>query len=191
MRIHYAPLSRKAWNDYAKCRTAYAKGEKSHARLVVDKMIDVLENGSRTNLALTFMPYFSAIINKENGNKDITDEVIEKILSRAKNCAKEMAEEEIWMRSNCETFNGIEVKWEDFRPYDEDYNSFDRNSQKVVMPWRFTPEEENEFRERFSIEFHDPYCDGRDCTGAPFTGWMKFLKCKDRTIILHNILYDL
>ena len=61
---------------------------------------------------------------------------------------------------------------------------------KTVLPWKLSDEEERDFREQFWIEFHDPYCDGRDCTGAPFTGYMSFMRCTDRTVILHCIEYD-
>ena len=87
-------------------------------------------------------------------------------------------------------YEGKPIIWKAFRPMDENYNSFDCRTEITTIMHRFTEEDEREFRECFWIHFHDPYGDGRDCTGAPLTGWMKFLRCKDRTIIIHHINYD-
>lgn len=87
-------------------------------------------------------------------------------------------------------WKGEPVLWKAFRPYDEDYNSYDCRTEIVTIMHRMTVREKRDFEREFWIHFHDPYCDGRDCTGAPFTGWMKFLRCKDRTIIIHHINYD-
>ena len=87
-------------------------------------------------------------------------------------------------------YEGKPIIWKAFRPMDEDYNSFDCRTEICTIMHRFTEEDEREFREYFWIHFHDPYGDGRDCTGAPFTGWMKFLRCKDRTVIIHHVNYD-
>lgn len=87
-------------------------------------------------------------------------------------------------------YEGKPIIWKAFRPYDEDYNNYDCLTEITTIMHRFTAEDERKFREYFWIHFHDPYRDGRDCTGAPFTGWMKFLRCKDRTIIIHKVNYD-
>lgn len=88
-------------------------------------------------------------------------------------------------------FAGEEVIWTNFRSHDESYNSYDHYTKRTVINHHMTDKEENEFREKFWIHFQDPYCDGRDCTGAPFTSYMKFLRCKDRTVILHRVNLDL
>ena len=88
-------------------------------------------------------------------------------------------------------YEGNPIIWKPFRPNDEAYNSYDCRTEITTIMHRMSAEDEKEFREAFWIHYVDPYCDGRDCTGAPFTGWMKFLRCKDRTIIIHKIEYDL
>lgn len=87
-------------------------------------------------------------------------------------------------------YKGKPIIWKAFRPYDEQYNSYDCRTEITTIMHRMDEEDEREFREYFWIHFVDPYCDGRDCTGAPFTGWIKFLRCKDRTVIIHHINYD-
>lgn len=87
-------------------------------------------------------------------------------------------------------YEGKPIIWKAFRPMDEAYNSYDCRTEITTVMHRMDEADEREFREYFWIHFHDPYGDGRDCTGAPFTGWMKFLRCKDRTIIIHKINYD-
>ena len=91
---------------------------------------------------------------------------------------------------NNDYFDNQPIIWKPFRWADENYNSYDCRTEITTIMHRFTEEDEREFREYFWITYHDPYCDGRDCTGAPFTGWMKFLRCKDRTVIIHHINYD-
>ena len=88
-------------------------------------------------------------------------------------------------------YEGKPIIWKAFRPYDENYNSYDCRTEITTIMHRMDDEDEREFKEYFWVHFHDPYCDGRDCTGAPFTGWMKFLRCKDRTVIIHHVNYDL
>ena len=93
---------------------------------------------------------------------------------------------------NMDIFGGyIEIKWTPFRPYDEEWNAYDFRTEKCILPVRLTDDEINAFREHYWITFHDPYCDGRDCTGAPFTGYMRFYRCADRTVVIHRIDYDL
>ena len=87
-------------------------------------------------------------------------------------------------------YEGKPIIWKVFRPMDEDYNSFDCRTEICTIMHRFTEEDERKFREIFWVHFHDPYGDGRDCTGAPLTVWMQFLRCKDRTVIIHHIGYD-
>ena len=88
-------------------------------------------------------------------------------------------------------WKGEPVKWEYFRPYDENYNSYDCRTEIVTIMHRMTVREKRDFEREFWVHFRDPYGDARDCTGAPFTGWMKFLRCKDRTVIIHHVNYDL
>ncbi len=89
-----------------------------------------------------------------------------------------------------ERWKGEPVIWKAFRPYDENYNSYDYKTEIVTIMHRMSVREKRDFENQFRIYFRDPYCDGRDCTGAPFTGWMKFLRCKDRTVIIHHVNYD-
>ena len=87
-------------------------------------------------------------------------------------------------------FDNQPIIWKPFRIADEDYNSYDCRTEITTIMSRLSEEDEREFREYFWVHYRDPYGDGRDCTGAPFTGWMKFLRCKDRTIIIHKVNYD-
>ena len=91
---------------------------------------------------------------------------------------------------NFDRWKGEPVLWRAFRPYDEDYNFYDCRTEIVTIMHRMSVREMRDFENQFRIYFRDPYGDGRDCTGAPFTGWMKFLRCKDRTIIIHKVNYD-
>ena len=88
-------------------------------------------------------------------------------------------------------FQGKIYSWSDFRTMDLDYNSYDHYTKLVILPWKLSKADEEQFREENVIHFVDPYCDGRDCTGAPFTGYMKFLRCSDRTWIIHHVDLDL
>ena len=184
MKKHYKPLSRSEWLSYAKARELYKAGRISHAELAMKKADTVLEDGSLTNDAMAFGPYFFALTCKKNGIKEFTDEVIGETLAKCKKAAEKNG------RWRCST-RPTGVEWELFRPHDERYNSYDGITKRMVVPYRMTEEEEKEFEEEHWIHFHDPYCDGRDCTGAPFTSWMKFMRCSDRTIVLHCISYDL
>ena len=189
---HYRKdLERRLWNDVALLRKAYNKHEISHAEYVFKRSI-VLEEGSETNLSATFSPYFIGLMFNATGEKYVSGEYLSGILEKAKERAKEKLENwERWHRYDADMFRGKEVVWERFRPYDEDYNAYDHECFKTVLPWKFSEEDEEAFREEYTVIFHDPYGDGRDCTGAPFTGWMKFLRCKDRTFIYHCIEKDL
>lgn len=91
---------------------------------------------------------------------------------------------------NYDKWKGEPVIWKPFRPYDDNYNDYDCKTEIVTVMHRMTVREKRDFEREFWINFHDPYCDGRDCTNAPFTSYMKFLRCKDRTIIIHRICYD-
>ena len=91
---------------------------------------------------------------------------------------------------NYDYYENEPIVWKPFRVADEQYNSFDCATEITTIMHRFTEDDEREFREYFWIHFHDPYGDGRDCTGAPFTQYMQFLRCKDRTVIIHHIGYD-
>lgn len=173
---HYASLSKKAWTNYATKRNQYKNGLISHAELVLSRN-SLLEEGSMTTEQYTYSPYFMALALK----KDNANEILQKIKSSKK---------PVRYKSTPDRFRNHDVIWNYYRPYDENYNSYDQKTMKTVLPWKLSDEEEKDFREQFWIEFHDPYCDGRDCTGAPFTGYIKFMRCTDRTVILHCIDYD-
>ncbi len=187
MKHYRSMMSRKRWNLVAECRKAYLSREISHPEYVLQKATMVLESGSRTNLFETFRPYLTALVLKKNNPGFFPEEKIQLMLEDAKKQAKRLQEESY---QQDDLFCGKSVIWESFRPCDEDYNSYDDITNKCVLPWKLSKDEEREFRDAFWVEFHDPYCDGRDCTGAPFTSWMRFLRCTDRTIVLHKISYD-
>jgi hypothetical protein len=189
MTTHYkTPLNRKEWSRYAELRDRYKAKEISHAEFIFMRGI-VLETGSLTNLESTYSGYFLGLMEKKRGNERFTDDAINSILQKAK-ATHRKNEHYLYEEDAGELFRKYPVKWQNYRAYDESYNCYDCQTLKTVLPWKLTKEEEVEFREQFSVEYYDPYCDGRDCTGAPFTSWMRFLRCSDRTVILHRINYD-
>ena len=95
-----------------------------------------------------------------------------------------------YARENKESVCLSDIEWTLFRPYSEEWCNYDSVTKKCTLPYRLTDDEKREFEESYWIHFHDPYCDGRDCTGAPFTSWMRFFRCSDRTIVLHRINFD-
>ena len=135
--------------------------------------------------ALTFMPYFVALEAKKEGNPKITDEIIAERLAKAKTLIKS-----VYQKASDYWYDDAGLDFKIYRGYDENFNSYDCRTFKAVIDHKITKEEEQELEDELWVHFRDPYCDGRDCTGAPFTSWIKFLRCSDRTIVLHRIDFD-
>lgn len=166
----------------------YAKAKRDKDPLV-SKMAALSLTGyrpqTRLENALTFMPYFVALEGAREGNEKCTKELIAKRLEIAKKSIRKPDNHEFVY-----PYNDGGLKWEIYRPYDESFCSYDCVTYKAVVDHKLTKEEEDELREEIYVHFYDPYCDGRDCTGAPFTGYIQVLRCSDRTIILHEVNFD-
>lgn len=169
--------SRKAWQTYAAIRNELGKESREAKRM--------------KRLLKKDIPSWNEVFD------DISSLPREKrkmALVKAKASSKsiyEKAKKYNFFLPEPEKFCGETVVWEPFRPYDEDYNSYDVRTERTIIRHKMTKEEAHNFEDQFWIHFVDPYCDGRDCTGAPFTAWFQFLRCEDRTIILHRINFDL
>ncbi|MBQ7430236.1 hypothetical protein [Butyrivibrio sp.] len=167
---------------------AYAQAKRDKDPLV-SKMAALTLTGygpyQRLENALTFMPYFVALEGARDGNKKCTKELIAERLEKAKKNIRKSEDHKFIY-----PYEDGGLKWEMYRPYDENYCSYDNITYKAIVDHKLTQEEEKELREALYVEFHDPYCDGRDCTGAPFTGYLQFLRCSDRTIVLHHVNFD-
>ncbi len=140
----------------------------------------------RLENALTFLPYFVALQEKMEGNPKATDEMIAERLNKAKKQLRPVPviNHHVYPYENA----GLDFKM--YRPYDPDDNGYDCVTYKAVIDHRITDQEKRELEDELWIHFYDPYCDGRDCTGAPFTSWIRFFCCTDRTIVIHRISYD-
>ncbi|ADL35969.1 hypothetical protein bpr_II029 (plasmid) [Butyrivibrio proteoclasticus B316] len=166
----------------------YAK-EKRNKNSLESKMAALCLNrwqGRRSlENAIAFMPYFVGLEAKKEGNSKITDEIIAERLAKAKKMV-----EPAYEAPSPYPYDNAGLKFELFRPNDDYTNSYDGCTWKAVIDHRITEDEQNEYDEELRIHFRDPYCDGRDCTGAPFTTWLRFFKCEDRTVVFHRICYD-
>lgn len=70
------------------------------------------------------------------------------------------------------------------------HGDWDSRWGKVVIPFEMTKEEEEEFRENNTVRWHNPYDDGRDCTGVWFTNYISFFRVNGKTIIYHFMSCD-
>lgn len=137
----------------------------------------------RVEGAYTFLPYWLSRELYSEGK--ITAEAVQEALAKAKKAYRPDRK----VRDPY-PYENAGLKFDFFRPYDDRFNDYDCRTYKAVLDHKVTEEEEKELREHLTVEFCDPYCDGRDCTGAPFTRWLEFYKCEDRTIVLHKIVFD-
>lgn len=133
-----------------------------------------------------FLPYWIKLEMKQAGY-EITTEELQSSLRKAK---QTYASYPTRKTDFSYPYNDAGLSWSLYRPHDQQFNDFDCVTFKAIIDHKLTQEEEKELREILYVEFHDPYCDGRDCTGAPFTGYLQFLRCSDRTIVLHHVNFD-
>ena len=169
------------WEEYAVAREKYGKSSKeAKTRRWILKEID------EWNKPLEPLQFLS----KVKVGKEERREILMIAKERSAAIYEEKKRYRLLPEQNIPQFRGFSVNWELYRPYDENYNDYDCRTERAIIWHKMTAEEEYSFHAQFEIEFYDPYCDGRDCTGAPFTSWMKFLRCTDRTIVLHRINYD-
>ena len=141
--------------------------------------------GNRIENALTFMPYFVTVEAKKEGNPKMTDTLVAERLAKAKANYKPAKQPEFVY-----PYENMGLSFKPFRLHDENFNHYDCRSYIAIIGHCVTDAEKDELEKALTVHFCDPYCDGRDCTGAPFTAWIKFLRCKDRTIVIHKVNYD-
>lgn len=176
--------STKAWKDYydeKKKGFPYSATAAFKLQGYSYKMMD--------HPTIMFLPYWTALELIKEGQplqKPLSD-----ILAKCKNSYQKEKERQESFKCRPDTFNGYELKWEPYRLYDESYNSYDGYTEICRLPFRATEEEKKELEEDIWIHFRDPYGDGRDCTGAPFTNYIQIMTTsKPETIIVHSVGYD-
>ncbi len=139
-------------------------------------------------------PYWAALEMAKEGDPlkksiaDILNHCKEKMAAETQRLAQFTSKPEMFRRDDGSEYP---LEWEYYRPYDEDYNSYDQFTQRCILPFKVTEEEKAELREGLWVHFRDPYCDGRDCTGAPFTSWIQIYTTAEKTFIYHKISLDL
>lgn len=112
--------------------------------------------------------------------------------SREEEASQQKQMDSFLTEQNLFDFNGksCKVDWYVFRQDDINYNDYDACTDICMIPWKMDKKEQSAFEKQYWINFCDPYNDGRDCTGAMFSSYMKFLRCHDRTYVIHRMLYD-
>lgn len=169
----------KSYREYARQKRS---GDPVHAGMAAYALKEY-DQADRIEAAYYFLPYWLTRELYKNG--EVSAEKVDLALKKAKESYRPRK-----FVKDPYPYDNAGLKFNYYRPYDEDFNSYDRVTFKAVIDHKITDEEEKDLREELTVEFHDPYCDGRDCTGAPFTGWLKFYRCSDRTIVLHTIEFD-
>ncbi len=183
--------SKKAWSEY---RAEKAKGFPYSGSAVL-KLNDgygsfrsMMDN--YTSGASAFFPYWAALELIKEGNEDALKKSLSEILEKCKqNRASDIEYYKNFQRSY-DTYKGYTLKWETFMPREECYNSFDVTTEKCVLPFKATEEDKKALYELIYTPFRDPYCDGRDCTGAWFTRWLNIYTAGDKTFIYHKMDCD-
>lgn len=140
--------------------------------------------------SFAFVPYWLALELVSEGKKDALKVPIDELLAK---CKKSYMESVIYNKKfklKPDTYKGHPLNWEIYRPTDEYNNSCDSFTEKCVIPEKLNEEEKKELYEQIYERFYDPYCDGRDCTGVWFTGWIKILTTTEKTFIYHHKVCD-
>ena len=185
MRDIYKYSSTRSWKEYyAEKATGFPYSGSAALRLN-DGCLGRPRNSKFDVPGANFFPYWTALELIHEGKANSLNMTLPEVLAACKkNYQKEVEREKAWAVKP-ETYGGYPLNWELFRPYDQDFNDFDRVTAKCVIPIRLSDEEVKGLKEDLYEPFVDPYCDGRDCTGAWFTGYIKVLRCADRTYIIH------
>ena len=188
MRDCYKYNSIKSWKEYYKEK---AKGF-PYCGSAAYKLNDGSYNGNNKihEPSFSFSPYWLALELIHEGKKDALKITIPELLAKCKKNYEFEKERLEQFKSKPDTYNGYPLIWEHYRAYDEDYNGYDCETKICTLPFRATKEDKAALREQLYIRFVRPCCDGRDCTGAPFTGYIKIFTTVDKTIIIHKIHYD-
>lgn len=171
----------------------YIKRKRSHDRIASATAALTLHdyyNGGPALTAEIFFSYWAKLEMKQKGLKvrDID------IITALENAKAGLKNRHHYIHhnntKNSYPFDNAGLDFRLYRPDKEEWCSYDMTTWKAIVDRRLTKKEQKELEDKLWIKFHDPYCDGRDCTGAPFTSWIRFFTCDDRTIILHRIDYD-
>lgn len=134
-----------------------------------------------------FLPYWMGIELIHEGKADSLKMTIPELLAKCKKDFKERTEREEYWRSKPDTYNGYPLNWRMYRPFahDDSDNSYDRITEICELPFKASKEQKEELKQMLWVHFHDPYCDGRDCTGVWFTGYIGVYTTTDKTVIIN------
>ena len=186
--------SRKAWSEY---RAEKKKGF-PYSGTAAMKLNDGYKGSKdmrdrQTSGASAFFPYWAALELIKEGEKDVLKKDISEILET---CKKNRANDIEYYKNfePCyDRYHGYPIKWEYFRPYDERFNEpgYGTETEICTLPFRATKAEKEELKESLWIHFRNPYCDGRDCTGARFTNSISIYTTAEKTVILRENGYDI
>ena len=162
--------SKAAWSEY---RAEKKKGF-PYSGTAALKLNDGYRGGKNmldNPAAWAFGPYWIALeLNKEGKNGQIKEPVAEILDSCKKNYDKAVKRKQMF-EPTPDTYKGYSLKWECFRPFDERFNDpgYGQETQICTLPFRATKSDKEALKEMIYTPFVDPYCDGRDCTGAMYT----------------------
>lgn len=186
--------SRKAWAEF---RAEKAKGF-PYSGTAALKLNEGYRGGknmmdNQTSGASAFFPYWAALELIKEGKKDELKKDISEILEK---CKKNRANDIEYYKNfepYYDKYYGYPLKWDYFRPYDERFNDPGYGNETLIctLPFKATEEDKKQLRELIWVNFHDPYCDGRDCTGAKWTTSLRIYTTAEKTVILHELATDI
>ena len=145
----------------------------------------------RDEAGFCFALYWIALELIHEGKGDSLNLTLEEILAKCKKNYKDELKRLEEFKREPDTYKGYELNWETYKPDNECYNSFDCWTGKCELPVKLSDEECKELHDGLWEHFHDPICDGRDCTGAWFTTSIRFFRAPQKTIILHEKQCDM
>ncbi len=182
--------SRTAWAEY---RAEKQKGF-PYSGTACYKLDDGYGGAKMTERAgvNAFFPYWAALELIKEGQGDSLNISIPELLVKCKeNYAHDKEYRKQFMPKN-DTYKGYPLNWECFRPYDMRYNDpgYGIETKICTFPFRANKEEKKELYDLIYTPFVDPICDGRDCTGAKFTGSIRIYTTAEKTVIFHLIHTD-
>lgn len=149
---------------------------------------DMLDNSA----VWAYGPYWIALELVKEGKESELKKPVTDILAKCKENHKRDLEYRRNFESTPDTYKGFPLNWKCFRPSDTRFNDpgYGHETQICTLPFRASEGDKKALRELIYTPFVDPYCDGRDCTGAMFTGGIDIYTTDSKTVILHRIYYD-
>ena len=139
-----------------------------------------------------FGPYWIALELTKDGKGEQVKKPINEILHTCQMNHMAAVREKEMFKHEPDTYKGCPLDWKCFRPFDEEFNDpgYGHETQICTLPFRATESDKKALKELIYTPFVDPYCDGRDCTGAMFTNGIDIYTTSEKTVILHRISYD-